>query len=565
MTLAPEAASAASVPDAERVPAIRYAPRGRGGDDRLIVGLTVAAMSFFEAYMRATAPAAVVAYVRDAASLAAMREHAAAIGCDPERLVGVLPPDRGALAGSGAVLMQDPALAAEAALRPDPRAYSLIGVTHSLSSRESWREILNYPRAPLQPWDAIVCTTRAARAVVDGLLDAADETARGAGLRTPLPRPARPIVPLGVDAGAFAADPARRVAWRARHAVADDEVAVLFLGRLSLHAKAHPYALVAACAEAAGDVAAPLRLVFAGQFAKPPIRIAFQGLADAFAGRVRVSFIESPSDEERRDALSGADIFASFADSIQETFGLAPVEAMASGLPVVITDWDGYRDTARHGIEGFRVPTLMAPPPAADGALRSYVEGGINYDRFCAVLGQLVAVDIRAAASAIRVLANEPERRRAMGAAGVARVRATYDWPVVMGMWRQLWKAMEERRRTRPAAAAVNLPPVPRPDPLTLFRTFPTRRLGPSDRLTLGPEATAATIHALYEMPAFRYAFAHLPAPARIVEIAEMLAAVPGVDTRSFLAGLPEDRRAEALRVVLFLAKRDLLAVAAGR
>jgi len=28
---------------------------------------------------------------------------------------------------------------------------------------------------------------------------------------------------------------------------------------------------------------------------------------------------------------------------------------MAAGLPCVVTDWDGYKDTVRHGEDGFRV------------------------------------------------------------------------------------------------------------------------------------------------------------------------------------------------------------------
>jgi glycosyltransferase involved in cell wall biosynthesis len=47
-------------------------------------------------------------------------------------------------------------------------------------------------------------------------------------------------------------------------------------------------------------------------------------------------------------------------DNIQETFGIVPIEAMAAGLPVVVLDWDGYKNTVRDGIDGFRVPTLMS-------------------------------------------------------------------------------------------------------------------------------------------------------------------------------------------------------------
>ena len=58
--------------------------------------------------------------------------------------------------------------------------------------------------------------------------------------------------------------------------------------------------------------------------------------------------------------------FLSLVDNPQETFGLAPVEAMAAGVPVVVSDWDGYRYTVSDGVEGFLIPTL-APANAGQG------------------------------------------------------------------------------------------------------------------------------------------------------------------------------------------------------
>ena len=45
----------------------------------------------------------------------------------------------------------------------------------------------------------------------------------------------------------------------------------------------------------------------------------------------------------------------SLSDNIQETFGLTPLEAMASGIPVIVSDWDGYRSTVRDNKDGFRI------------------------------------------------------------------------------------------------------------------------------------------------------------------------------------------------------------------
>ena len=61
----------------------------------------------------------------------------------------------------------------------------------------------------------------------------------------------------------------------------------------------------------------------------------------------------------RFDVWRAADLVVSLVDNIQETFGLVIVEAMASGLPVVATDWDGYRDLVDDGRTGLLVPTTM--------------------------------------------------------------------------------------------------------------------------------------------------------------------------------------------------------------
>jgi glycosyltransferase involved in cell wall biosynthesis len=81
-----------------------------------------------------------------------------------------------------------------------------------------------------------------------------------------------------------------------------------------------------------------------------------------------------------------ADLFISLADNIQETFGLTPVEAMAAELPVLVTDWDGYRETVRDGMDGFRIPTWMPPPTFGQDLAVGYALGLLSYDQYVARL-----------------------------------------------------------------------------------------------------------------------------------------------------------------------------------
>jgi glycosyltransferase involved in cell wall biosynthesis len=58
--------------------------------------------------------------------------------------------------------------------------------------------------------------------------------------------------------------------------------------------------------------------------------------------------------QELIDLYCSADIFA--LPTLIETFGMALVEAMAAGLPIVTTDAPGVRDIIEEGNEGFKVP-----------------------------------------------------------------------------------------------------------------------------------------------------------------------------------------------------------------
>ena len=90
----------------------------------------------------------------------------------------------------------------------------------------------------------------------------------------------------------------------------------------------------------------------------------------------------------RTATLSAADIFVFPIDNVQETFGLAPVEAMAAGLPVIVSDWDGLKETVSPDA-GIRVPTEMPGRGLATYLSQRYLggtDGDLHY------VGQLAAL-----------------------------------------------------------------------------------------------------------------------------------------------------------------------------
>ena len=54
---------------------------------------------------------------------------------------------------------------------------------------------------------------------------------------------------------------------------------------------------------------------------------------------------------------ASADFYFSIVDNFQETFGITNLEAMASGLPVIASSFNGYREVVQDGETGILIPT----------------------------------------------------------------------------------------------------------------------------------------------------------------------------------------------------------------
>jgi glycosyltransferase involved in cell wall biosynthesis len=366
--------------------------------------------------------------------------------------------------------------------------------------------IADFALAPLQDWDAVICTARTVRTMVEALMDEQAAYLKDRLGAQRIPRPQLPVIPLGVDCARFAADAAVRAAQRAALGVAEDDIAVLFVGRLSFHAKAHPYPMYLALERAAQQTGKRLHLIQAGWFANDFIENAFRDGARDFCPSVTAHFLDARKPDVRFAIWQAADIFSSLSDNIQETFGLTPIEAMAAGLPSVVTDWDGYRDTVQHGEHGFRVPTIAPPPGQGADLADGHAIGIDTYDRYCGYASQFVAVDINAAAEAYAALIRNAALRERMGEAARKVAQANFDWRHIIARYQELWADLAARRvasaESAPARGPIYWPA--RADPYAVFADYPTEALSASRRLEPGGFAT--DLAAIVAHPLFNFA-----------------------------------------------------------
>ena len=370
------------------------------------------------------------------------------------------------------------------------QAYSLVGIIHTLAPpkvRELIGEVL---LAPVQPWDALICTSPSVRNCLEGLLDRWQDyliDRFGGSCST---RPHLPLLPLGVDQTHLfeqRSDQRARGFLRKHLRLGEDDVLVLWLGRLSFFEKAYPQGMFISLQTASRRCRSRLHFVMAGWFpGGESDQIRYEEAARCYAPDVSVHFLDGKNPEVVRCCWASADLFLSLVDNPQETFGLSPVEAMAAGVPVVVSDWDGYRYTVTDGVEGFRIPTL-APSHAQQGEelAQQHDHGLLTYQDYVGAVAQHVAVDTEAAAVAIARLADNPALRHRMGDAGRQTVHHRFDWPVVARLHHQLYAELAERRSAWQGSSVAQVQHPLRADPFRDFASFATSCLGPDTELRL--------------------------------------------------------------------------------
>lgn len=545
-----------------------YHPAGRVGLGQNVFGKDVANFDLFRALVRQAGLAHVDFLTHspiDAAvlvrGLQASEPHHARVAN-----AGIL--DHRALSAAGTLLRGGPRieeLAWQRRRAAGDGAYSLIGLIHTIAPPAMRQEIAQAAIAPLQPWDALICTSPS---VQSAMVEMFDEWADYLGDRfngDRRIRPMLPLLPLGVDGEVFrdhASRPGVRQTDRDRLGAGADDIVVLWVGRLSFFEKAFPQPMLRAVQEAGRQSGRRMHFVMAGWFPDPADGARQYQQAAAAHAPDCVFHIVDGNDRARLAGLwAAADIFLSLVDNIQETFGITPLEAMAAGLPVVVSDWDGYRYTVRDGEEGFLVPTLTGPEGALPPSLvAGHALGLKSYQQYVGIIAQHTAVDIGRAATAIASLAASPDLRRRMGQAGQRRVRDMFDWAVVAPQYRALATELAEVRKSYPVA---EMRPVPRRpvkgDPFRDFAGFATSSLDKNTRLWLRQGAGVDDLRkaSTIELDMFAANWRCSIEECRLVlgHLAERQGATAG----EVLALFPPGRRSAVLLGLLWLCKLGIL------
>jgi glycosyltransferase involved in cell wall biosynthesis len=362
-----------------------------------------------------------------------------------------------------------------------PDLFPVTGLIHSLSYQHYPERFLSHLSPSTTPRDAIVCTSRSGREAVARLFGMLRD---GYGLdEQAFPAPGLPRIPLGVDVGSFVT----------RQHVDEGPCRFLVFGRISHYSKMDLIPLLRAFQRmfADGIASDAAELVLAGWTEDgddflPTLKELARNIG------LDMTVVERPDEEEKTALFAEADAFISIADNPQETFGLTVIEAAASGIPAVVSDYDGYRDLVKDGVTGFRIPvTGPAATPQVDAM------APLSFDSaYHLALAQETAVDTPKLADALGRLVRDPALRRGMGHAARQRSEAVYDWPQVIEQYLKLWDEL----RSRPVdvqAVRQTVPPA-RLRYGEMFSHYATRSLDDDMLLRAG-----RTGHAVYRKQEF--------------------------------------------------------------
>lgn len=426
-------------------------------------------------------------------------------------LDGITPPttigsadvmNQGVAKNAGAVFKGGPRLDELAWLRRGAsmeRDYSLIGLIHTIAPLPMRHDIAGTTIAPIHPWDALVCTSPSVKSALERMIDEWVEYLQDRLGAVNPPRPLLPLLPLGVNGDRFAADadrPAVRQSMRASLGCGPEDILVIWVGRLSFFEKAFPQPMIRAVAEAAAATGRRLHFAMVGWFPDPDKGPQmYRDAAADYGPDIGFHLLDGNDRDLVGRMWAASDIFISLVDNIQETFGITPLEAMASGLPVVVSDWDGYRYTVQDGKQGMLIPTLIgagngAPPELVAG----HALGAKTYQQYVGVLAQHTAVDVGAAAAALTALVQSPELRCRMGEAGRQRIRDMFDWRVVAPRYVELAEELGRIRRSSVAPVARTSRHPTKGDPFRDFAGFATAVLSAGTVLAIRPGAGPADL-----------------------------------------------------------------------
>ena len=342
--------------------------------------------------------------------------------------------------------------------------FPVTGIIHSLSYARYHRDFLEHLWEGCTSRDAIVVSSQAGKEVME---KAFSLLRKNYSLPANFKQPQLTQIPLGV--GGLPDETLikqERLSMRQELNLSEDSVMLLYMGRISHYSKMDFLPLfralqrvlhiplqrdvqeavqkdVQGAAQQEGELAltpSRIQLVLAGWNEPDDNTPHVLGQMAKSLG-INFTLVSRPNMQERSRLYSAADIFVTPSDNLQETFGITILEAGAYGLPVLASDFDGYRDTIVQGETGFMAQSIGPRTSALTDRLAH-----VWFDnQYHLQLAQQTAVNVLEMAEYLYELINNKALRLKMGQAGRKRVEALFTWDKIIPQYVEMWENLRSQ------------------------------------------------------------------------------------------------------------------------
>ncbi len=320
----------------------------------------------------------------------------------------------------------------------------------------------------------------------DGFLDRQESWLKRRLNATTFERPQLPVIPLGVHPEEWKAPynnlELSRKDSRKKLGIDQNALIVLIAGRMDILTKNHPsqgFRILEELSEKFPN----LELIIYGETPNTGQKLLWERGTKVSCPNLKIHWIPGRKKELSVLVRWAADVFLSLVDNPQETFGITPLEAMAAGIPCVVSDWDGYKDTVIQPEEstkpcGFRIPTQIISGIGEPQAI-NLLQECIDYDQAVGQISQGIAFDIEIFRQKMIEILSDSNLREVMGKNGQERVANKFSWKQIIQTWRGLLNELNSRRKIGVDKKIALEPSFPSWLPSTYegFGVFATERL----------------------------------------------------------------------------------------